>query len=83
MWELGSVYTGMAKTLNDFERNNYMYDANSYEPPNLLIKNKKKQNLEKEGIFSFASIWQTFEVLSEVARPIDEGNWEEFHLPQK
>ena len=83
MWELGSVYTGMAKTLNDFERNNYMYDANSYEPPNLLIKNKKKQNLEKEGIFSFASIWQTFEVLSEVARPIDEGNWEEFSSSSK
>ena len=82
MWELGSVYSGMAKTLNDFERNNYMYDANSYTSPNLLIKNKK-QNLEKEGIFSFASIWQTFEVLSEVARPVDEGNWEEFSSSSK
>jgi len=83
MWELGSVYAGMAATLNDFERNNYMYDVNSYKSPHLLIKNKKSQNLVTEGLFSFASIWQTFEVLSEVARPVDEGNWEEFSSSSK
>ena len=83
MWELGSVYAGMAATLNNFERNNYKYDANNYALPNLLIKNKKRQNLENESHFSFSSIWQTFEVLSELNRPVGEGEWEEFSSSSK
>jgi len=83
MWELGTIYAGMASTLNNFELNNYKYDANSYAKPNFFSIKNKKQNLQRESHFSFSSIWQTFEVLSELNRPVGEGQWEEFSSSSK
>jgi penicillin-binding protein 1C len=84
MWELGRTYMGMASSLNNYEENNYKYDANDYDNPTLIttIKNKRK-NLQKDSHFSAASIWQTFEVLSELNRPIGEGQWEVFSSSSK
>ena len=84
MWELGRTYMGMASSLNNYEENNYKYDANDYDNPTVIItiKNKRK-NLQKDSHFSAASIWQTFEVLNELNRPIGEGQWEVFSSSSK
>ena len=83
MWEMGAIYSGMASVLNDFESNNYKYDLNAYQKPILLKSDFKKTILQNESHFSFSSIWQTFEVLSELNRPVGEGKWEEFSSSSK
>ena len=74
---------GMASTLNDFHKNDYKYDKFAYSDPDILISNVDDIHLQKEGYFSFGSIWKTFEVLSELSRPIGEGQWEEFSSSSK
>ena len=83
MWELGSVYAGMASVLNDFKKNNYKYNINAYARPNLIDLKEKRENLQTESHFSVSSIWQTFEVLSELNRPVGEGEWQEFSSSSK
>tara|TARA_B110000438_G_scaffold150825_1_gene144940 strand:- start:23 stop:2383 length:2361 start_codon:yes stop_codon:yes gene_type:complete len=84
MWELGRIYMGMASSLNNFEEYNYKYDENDYDDPSLLItKVNKQKNLHKDSHFSAGSIFQTFEVLSELNRPIDQGQWEVFSSSSK
>ena len=83
IWELGSIYTGMASVLNDFKKNNYKYDANAYARPKLIAVKEKRENLQTESHFSVSSIWQTFEVLSALNRPAGEGEWREFSSSSK
>ena len=82
MWELGRTYMGMASVLNNFEKNEFMYDVNAYDNPNFINK-KHEIYLQKESHFSAGSIWQTFEVLCELNRPIGEGEWENFSSSSK
>ena len=83
MWELGRVYMGMAKSLNNYHEYNYKYDVNDYDNPTLISSISKQKNIQNESHFSAASIWQTFEVLSELNRPLGEGQWEEFSSTSK
>ena len=83
MWELGRVFMGMASVLNDFEENNYKYDLNDYDNPKFFSEKEEKKVLQIESHFSAGSIWQTFEVLCELNRPIGEGDWEEFSSSSK
>ena len=39
--------------------------------------------MQTESHFSVSSIWQTFEVLSELNRPVGEGEWQEFSSSSK
>ena len=51
MWELGRTYMGMASVLNNFEKNEFMYDVNAYDNPNFINK-KHETYLQKESHFS-------------------------------
>lgn len=82
MWDLGRTYMGMASVLNDFENNEFMYNVNAYDNPNFINK-KNESYLQKESHFSAGSIWQTFQVLCELNRPIGEGEWENFSSSSK
>lgn len=83
MWELGTIYTGMASVLNNHIEYNYRYDENAYSPPSILVKDMTSKVLVDESHFSFSSIWKTFEVLCELVRPIEEGQWESFSSSSK
>ena len=83
MWELGRTYMGMASILNNYEKNNYQYNIYAYNDPTIIINSKKEITLEKTSHFSVGSIWQTFEVLKELNRPINEGEWELFESSVK
>ncbi len=82
MWDLGRTYMGMASVLNDFENNEFMYNVNAYDNPSFINK-KYESSLQKESHFSAGSIWQTFQVLCELNRPIGEGEWENFSSSSK
>ena len=83
MWELGKVYLGMARSLKDYKKNNYMYDASNYNTLDIINKKKKKKVMQKESQFSASSIWHTFDILTELNRPISEGDWEQFSSSSK
>ena len=82
MWDLGRTYMGMASILNDFEKNNFKYDLNAFDNPNFTNK-KNKKYLQKDSHFSAGSIWETFEVLSKLNRPVSEGEWKNFSSSSK
>lgn len=83
LWDLGKAYAGMAATLNHFDLNDYHYNPNEYLEPSYLEDHvflgnaiQEENILLKYGIFSSASIWSTFNTLTDLKRPTQEGLWE-------
>jgi len=86
LWELGGVYSSMARTLNDYVGNNSLYKKDDFHAP-VLIKqakeNKKNIFLPDAPVLSASAIWCTFNIMTKVVRPDEEGNWEEFYSHRK
>ncbi len=79
LWELTGAYSSMASTLNHYFDLNNEYYENEFSEATILedesfIFDKTTDNLP----FSAASIWRTFEVLTELQRPRLEGDWKLF-----
>lgn len=75
LWDLTTIYGNMAITLNNYRsgaknqfENFKLYDANK----NVIGKS-----------FSPEAVWTTFEALLDVARPEEDGNWQQFNTSQK
>ncbi len=90
LWDLVKVYAGMAATLNHFDAYDYLYDPQEYREPSWLAdtddrgkKNPDKNHLKKSGIFSSAPIWNTFNTLTDLKRPVEEGLWEFYSSSRK
>lgn len=91
LWDLCRVYMGMANSLNNIHNYGYKYDPDEYNDPVYIINtddiNQKKpeipQQLSQTGIMSAGSIWQCFETLTELKRPLQEGLWEQFASSKK
>jgi penicillin-binding protein 1C len=82
--DLGSIYSGMARTLNHFTTYNGEYNTLDYKSIG-FVKDEKKQKMElsKHTIYSAASIYWTFNVLSDLHRPREERGWENFVSSRK
>ncbi|MDX2430275.1 MAG: penicillin-binding protein 1C [Bacteroides sp.] len=82
LWDLGRVYTGMAGSLNHIGEYEYSYDPDEFAALSYLAEKSPIKTsdltLKKSGIMSAASIWQCFETLTELERPTQEGEWEQF-----
>lgn len=75
LWDLTSVYGNMAITLNDYEKgNNNEYVKFKLYPDSKEVGGKP---------FNPAAVWSTFEALLQVARPEEDGNWQQFNTSQK
>ncbi len=86
LWELAGVYSSMARTLNNYVENNSRYGTNDFHEPVLLKKKKMNSanNLKVDApVLSASAIWSTFNIMTKVIRPDDEGNWEEFYSHRK
>lgn len=85
LWDLGKTYSGMAKTLNKFEKAplNKPYSANHFDAPNLLIQNPVEPTYTQHPILSASSTFETFEALLELKRPTEEGSWRLFENSKK
>lgn len=85
LWDLCKVYTGMAGSLNHIQEYEYRYDPEEYADPDYRLDQEGEAGagampavLKSSGIMSAASIWQCFEILTELERPTQEGSWEQF-----
>ncbi len=81
LWDIVSVYGSMARSLNHFGNFSGRYFPGDYKKATLLPQEEYKapwSELKQNSLFDAASIWETFEVLSNVNRPREEGGWENF-----
>ena len=85
LFELSSAYASMSRCLQTYTGHSGRY-ANTDFRPATVLKNKKP----KEAIYSFqpsvlsaASIYLTFEALTNVHRPEEEIGWENFSSGRK
>ncbi len=75
LWDLTTVYGNMAITLNNYEKG----DKNAFEPFKLYTKSDPTEGKS----FQPEAVWSTFEALLQVARPEEDGNWQQFNTSQK
>lgn len=75
LWDLTAVYGNMAITLNKYEKG----ENNKFENFKLY---KTTKNLNGKP-FSPEAVWSTFEALLDVARPEEDGSWQQFNTSQK
>jgi len=82
LWEINSLYSGMARTLIKYNSTKGVdrYYSEEYMP---LSYYPKKDNFafktdEKEGLISAGAIWLTFEAMKELSRPGSISNWKKF-----
>jgi penicillin-binding protein 1C len=86
LWELAGVYSSMARTLNNYVVNNSMYSDDDFHQAVMLKSGKKRKinfNKPDAPVLSASAIWNTFNIMTKVIRPDDEGNWEEFYSHRK
>jgi penicillin-binding protein 1C len=86
--DITNAYTGMARTLNHFYEYNGKYSFMDFKPLNYewnksAINIRKDQLTAEPNILSAASIYQTFDAMTEVERPNSEGDWQQFRSSTK
>ncbi len=86
LWDLVKMYSGMATTLNKFEKAplNKPYSTSYFDEP-LLIKEKTTSApiYTQYPILSASATFETFEALLELKRPTEEGSWKLFENSKK
>jgi len=79
LWDLTSVYASFSRTLNHFAKYNGKYNLNDYRKNNLLFENPiPDDKIEDFNMLSAASIYFTFQALTQVNRPAEDANWQFF-----
>lgn len=72
--ELVSAYGSMARALNRYNRNS-TYHSGDYHPVDFLPVKTKVELADGRFVYRAASIWQTFNILTELNRPEEEAGW--------
>ncbi len=86
LWDLGKCYMGMATVLNHIRDYGYRYDPDAYRDPVYLVRDTPpglSLRLTGEPVFRAGAVWQTFETLTALKRPTEEGLWEIFPSSKK
>lgn len=87
LWDVTGAYASMARTLNNyFERPGATrYDRKDFHGPRYLMDTVRETHgeFEEHSVFDAASIWLTFQTLTEVYRPGEETGWQYFHSSKK
>jgi penicillin-binding protein 1C len=82
LWDITNAYTGMARTLNHFYKNDGQYHSDDFRPLNYNFEKStilsEKKLLKEALVLSAAAIWQTFDAMQDLERPNAEGNWQQF-----
>ena len=74
--ELVSAYGSMARVLNRFNIKRD-YNSGDYKLIDYLPSKEKKELPDGKFIFRAASVWQTFNTLTELNRPEEESGWQQ------
>lgn len=84
MNDLASIYGSMARTLNNYTKYNGKYNVQDYSKLNYHLNvEEKKEEFANSSIYSAASIYTTFNVMSDLHRPREERGWENFSSSRK
>jgi len=78
LFQLVNAYSGMAQTLNAYDKYYGEYPDNAYSRLKLLLDEEDKHENIKNKPLSAASVWLTYEALKKVNRPESEVGWENF-----
>lgn len=82
--DLVSSYGSLARSLNHFEKYNGVYNINDYFKNSYEAKEVVRgEELTEHSLFNAASIYWTFNVLSDLNRPREEMGWENFASSRK
>jgi len=76
LWEIASMYAGMARTINDFPILSARYSSSAYDPPAVQLKKSRKGRLSDHAPLRAGAIWHTLSALTETERPFSEHGWE-------
>lgn len=82
LWELTGAYASMARILNHFNESQGQYRKGNFHLP-VYSKGLEMQSPVPAKVFSAAAIYNTFESLTELARPIQESGWKQFSSSRK
>jgi penicillin-binding protein 1C len=87
MWDLATVYLGMARTLNHNSAYRGLYDPQDYNAPVYIqgtaLPVPDDKTLQQQSRIDHGAIWNTFNAMEELMRPGDEGLWEQFSSSQR
>ena len=72
--ELVSAYGSMARALNRYNQKSTYYSGD-YHPVDFLPVKQKAELADGKFVYHAASIWQTFNILTELNRPEEEAGW--------
>jgi len=80
LWELGGIYSGLARTLLHYIESESKYFRDDFRKPDYLYGEYKRVDIEPEeqGIIGAGAIYLTFRSLLEVNRPETEAGWQSF-----
>ncbi len=80
LWDICSMYTGMARTLKYYSQRSDFYNMGDYSIVHFFLPVKDiedKQNTST-GYIGAGAIWYTFSAMLEVNKPVEESGWENY-----
>ena len=88
LWDLTNIYAGMARRLNRYYSNSGRYNEKDFLKaefyPKPLFEKTKTPALSKTSSYLTADvIWLTFNAMTKLERPDDQGDWQRFEDHQK
>jgi len=84
LWDMCSMYAGMARSLNYYNENKEYYLNNPFKNPVYIANNSKTEKQSKHfQLFSAGTLWTVFNAMVEVSRPDEDRNWKQFSSSQK
>ncbi len=92
LWDICGAYASMGRILGHAYRHDHQYDMQDIHPPILFSKRDGDSNpsvtlqpaLQSEaGVWNTGAIWSTFEAMSTLRRPDQEGQWETFQSSKR
>lgn len=88
LWDICGAYASMGRVLSHAYSYDHQYDKDDVHSPVLFMENKGQKGrmaegqkgnfLEEAPVWDAGAIWLTFEAMSTLRRPDQEGQWETF-----
>lgn len=81
LWDVTGMYASMGRTLLNFSRHpgSNRYDRGDFHCPAYANQITRSGSLQATSWLSAASVFQTFETLTELYRPSEESGWRHFN----
>lgn len=87
LWDMAGMYASMARVLSHYARYSGRYDKTDVHPLVSLLSETKSDpivaandpRLSDDPLLSASAIWYAFEAMSELNRPEEEADWQQFN----